>query len=91
MLFERILDVMSSRSFPRPGHGSTLTEGERNQMRNAMIFCTRVREGRDIFVTDDVTFGSEGSAQRQQLSALAPQTKIMTLPEFERYCDTQQA
>ena len=86
-LFERVIDAISNGSFPKPGRRATLTPGEQDQRRDAMIFCTHVREGRDIFVTDDVkAFGEEGSPQRQRVSALAPQTKIMTPTEFERFC-----
>ncbi len=90
-LFEALLTAITNGSFPPRESRSTLTQGQRNQLRDAMIFCTHVREGRDIFVTNDVkAFGSEGSVQRQRVSAaVAPQTKIMTLAEFERYCDAQ--
>ena len=38
-------------------------------------------------VTNDVkAFGAKRSPQRHRMNALAPQTKIMTLDEFERYC-----
>jgi hypothetical protein len=55
--------------------------------------CSSVRtsaRAEDIFVTNDVNaFGSEGSEQRQRMNALAPQTQIMTLTEFERFCAAQ--
>ena len=50
------------------------------------MFCTHVREGRDIFVTDGVkAFGGEYSAQRERLEELG-RTRIMTLAEFGRFC-----
>jgi hypothetical protein len=89
-LFEAALDAISNGSFPKPGSRSTLTQGQRNQLRDAMIFCTHVREGRDIFVTKDAKgFGIEAGEQRLRMSALAPDTRIMTLGEFERFCDGQ--
>ena len=68
-LFEAILAAITNGSFPKPDRRATLTQGERNQMRDAMIFCTHIREARDIFVTNDVkAFGSEGSPQRQRVT-----------------------
>ncbi len=91
-LFEAMLDAIGNGSFPKPGQRDKLSHGQRNQMRDAMIFCTHVREGRDIFVTNDVkAFGVEGNTQRQLVSALVPQTRIMTLDEFERFCTAQRA
>jgi hypothetical protein len=89
-LFEAVLDAITNDSFPGRGNRTTLTHGQRNQLRDAVIFCTHVRERRDIFVTNDKkAFGTEGSEQRQRMIALAPQTKIMTLDEFEHFCGTQ--
>jgi hypothetical protein len=83
-LFEATLVAITNGSFPSRENRSTLTQGKRNQLRDAMIFCTHLREGRDIFVSDDVkAFGRDGSPQRERMSALAPRTKIMTLAEFE--------
>src|SRR6266571_957906 len=42
---ERILDIISSRSFPKDR--SNLTPGQRNQLRDALILYAHVREGRD--------------------------------------------
>lgn len=87
-LFEATLVAITNGSFPSRENRSTLTQGQRNQLRDAMIFCKHVREGHGIFVSDDVkAFGREGSPQRQRMSALAPRTKIMTLAEFERFCE----
>ena len=89
--FERVLAAITNESFPKPGSRSSLSQGQRNQLRDAMIFYTHVREARDIFVTNDVkAFGSEGTEQRRRVGALAPTTRVMTLAEFERFCDAQQ-
>ena len=45
-LFERVIHAISNGSFPKPGRRATLTPGEQDQRRDAMIFCTHVREGR---------------------------------------------
>jgi hypothetical protein len=84
--FERALVAITNGSFPKKGQRENLTDGQRRQMRDAMIFCTHVREERDIFVSDDeAAFGTEGSAQRLRTAALG-KTKIMTLSEFEAFC-----
>ena len=48
------------------------------------------REGRDIFLTNDMTLGTEGSEQRRRL-ADAARTRIMTLAEFEGFYVTGRA
>jgi hypothetical protein len=86
--FEAALKAISNGSFPRPGQRENLTDAERRQMRDAITFCTHLREGRDIFVTDDKKgFGTDGSEQRQRMLALGS-TRIMTLGEFEVFCRT---
>jgi hypothetical protein len=88
-LFEKTLSAITNGSFPKPDRRSHLTPNEKRQMRDALIFCTHVREGRDIFVTDDVTaFGKPGSEQRNLFTELAS-TQIMTMEEFEHFCSTQ--
>jgi hypothetical protein len=83
--YEGALRIISNGSFPRPGARDALSDGQRRQLRDAMIFCAHVRDKRDIFVSDDTTaFGEEGTHQRQQIEALG-KTRVMTLPEFERF------
>ncbi len=85
-LFEATIAIITNGAFPRQGSRENLTPQQTRQMRDAMIFCTHVREGRDIFVTNDVTaFGEEGSVQCQRFAALSS-TRVMTLAEFERSC-----
>ena len=87
VFYEKTLAAISNGSFPEGEARSQLTDPQRRQMRDAMIFCAHVREKRDIFVTDDVkAFGGENTAHRQRIEALAPGTRIMTLAEFERFC-----
>jgi hypothetical protein len=88
-LFERTIAVITNGSFPKRGSRGKLTPSQKHQMRDAMILCTHVREGRNVFVTDDKTaFGEDGSEQRQRVMGLAP-TRIMTLEEFERFCSAR--
>jgi hypothetical protein len=88
-LFEKTITAITNGSFPKRDARTNLSPSQKRQMRDAMIFCTHVREERDVFVTDDKTaFGEEGSAQRQSVMALAS-TRIMTLEEFERFCSAQ--
>jgi hypothetical protein len=89
--YEGALSIISNGSFPRPGTRGALSDGQQRQLRDAMIFCAHVREKRDIFVSDDTAaFGEENSPQRQRIEALG-KTRVMTLPEFERFCDRPRA
>jgi hypothetical protein len=51
--FERLLQVISNGSFPARGRRLKLSAGERRQLRDAMILSAHIRDGRDIFVTND--------------------------------------
>jgi len=89
--YEQALRIVSNGAFPRPGARDALSDGQRRQLRDAIIFCAHVREKRDILVSDDIAaFGGEGSPQRQQIEALG-KTRVMTLPEFEHFCDQPRA
>ena len=51
-----------------------------------------LREGRDIFVTEDAeTFGETWSEQRERLDRLLAPGRIMSIVDFERYCRSRQA
>lgn len=80
---ERILQVITNGSFPR--NRSDLTLNERRQLRDAIIFHAHVREGRDIFVSNDArAFIDHG---RRGLLESEFATRIMTRDEFLLYCD----
>jgi hypothetical protein len=86
---DRILEIIGDGSFPRSGHRETLTPGQHNQFRDAMIFEAHVREKRDIFVTTDVTaFVKDG--RREKLETLCS-TRIMTVAEFCDYMSSASA
>jgi len=80
---ERALALLSNGAFPRPANRHTLTEGQRRQLRDAMILCAHVRTGRNILVTEDRrAFVNHG---RRESIAAAYGTRVMTRLEFERY------
>lgn len=77
---EALLRIISHGGFPEAGARDNLTAGQRRQLRDAMIFCAHVREGRDIFVTNDANgFIDEG--RRGELETRF-RTRIMTPAEF---------
>ena len=79
-IFENTLTILSNGSFPRPGLRDRLTEGERRQLRDAMIFAAHVRQSHDVFVSDDErAFVSTG--RREKLERIS-NSKIMTSVEF---------
>ena len=74
--------MIGSHSFPPPGQREQLTEGERRQLRDAMIFEAHVREGREVFISRDrKAFIGKNEAHRRQLEALY-RTRILTPVEF---------
>lgn len=77
---EKALNIISNGAFPKPGQRDNLSDGQRHQLRDAMILCAHVRDRRDIFVTNDTkAFVKDG--RRQALEA-ALNTRIMTVQEF---------
>jgi hypothetical protein len=78
---ERTLRIVSNGSFPRPGEREQLTRGQRAQLRDAMILCAHVRNGRSILISNDAkAFINDG--RREQLQHEF-KTQIMTVEEFE--------
>ena len=77
---EFCLKIISDGSFPPPGKRDKLTRGARRQFRDAIIFCSHVREHRAIFVTNDISGFIKG-ARRIKLEK-AFHTLIMTRDEF---------
>lgn len=77
---EAVLRIISHGGFPGAGARDNLTPGQRRQLRDAMIFCAHVREGRDIFVTND-TNGFIDEGRRGELETQFS-TRIMTQAEF---------
>lgn len=81
--FEGILTIISNGSFPSAGTRSSLSDGEKKQLRDAMILETHTRERRTILLSDDErAFIRDG--RREKLQALCS-TRIMTTEEFLRF------
>lgn len=77
---ERALVIIGDGSFPKLGQRDELTDGQRHQLRDAMIFCAHVRESREIFVSDDLkAFVNQGRREKLQTAFDAT---IMTREEF---------
>lgn len=80
---ERVLAVLSNRSFPLPGRRDHLSDGQRRQLRDAMILCAHLRSNRDLLVSNDRrAFIADGG--RQAIEAEFG-TRVMTVEEFEAY------
>jgi len=77
---ESILKIISNGSFPKLGLRGELTDGQRRQLRDAMILDAHAREGRDVFVTDDRK-GFVDNGKRETLQSLL-KTRILTQDEF---------
>ncbi len=83
-LMESILVIIANGSFPKPGERDQLTEGQRRQLRDAMILEAHSRHGRDIFVTKDKR-GFVHHGRRAKLEQLCS-TRILTPDEFADLC-----
>jgi hypothetical protein len=83
-ILEFLLNLISNNAFPPKNHRKTLTQGNRRQLRDAMILFAHIREKRDIFVTNDVKgFIGENEEKRQVLESLFT-FRIMTRSEFKQ-------
>jgi hypothetical protein len=81
-LFDAILAIIGSGSFPKPKYRENLSEGERRQLRDAMILEAHAREGRDVLVSnDEKAFIGKDGKRRAMLEAIC-RTKIRTVDEF---------
>jgi len=80
---ERVLALLSNRSFPPPERRDQLFDGQRRQLRDAMILCAHLRANREILVSNDrrafINYG-----RRQAIEAEFG-TRVMTVEEFEAY------
>ena len=75
-LFEASVVAAGNGSFPRAGQRDDLTDGQRRQLRDAMIFTAHVRERRHVVVSDDQKAYVKHS-KRERLESLGT-TKIRT-------------
>ena len=75
---ERLLQIITNNSFLK--NRASLTPKQRRQLRDAMILYAHIREGREVFVTNDArAFVDHG--RRETLQSEFP-TQIMTREEF---------
>ena len=81
-ILESALSVISNGSFPPPGNRDDLSDGQRRQLRDAMIFEAHARAGRHVFVTNDRK-GFINDGRRETLQALG-RTRIVTPLEVEQ-------
>jgi len=77
---EAIIQIISNGSFPKSGNRGQLTDGQRRQLRDAMILEAHAREGRQIFVTNDRR-GFIDDGRRAKLQSLL-KTRILTREEL---------
>jgi len=82
---ENMLALVSNGSFPPRGQRENLSNGQRRQLRDAMILFAHIREGRDLLVTNDKAAFIVDS--RRAAIETAYKIKIMTANEFETYLD----
>lgn len=77
---ESILQIITNGSFPKSGKRGQITDAQHRQLRDAIILETHVRDGREIFVTDDRK-GFIDNGRRDALQSLL-KTRILTREEF---------
>ena len=75
---EEILNIIANGSFPRDR--SNLSDGQRHQLRDAMILSAHARDRRDVFVTGDQKAFIKGD-RREKLEAVAL-TRILSAIQF---------
>lgn len=84
-LFEASLVVIGNGSFPRVSERGELTDGQRRQLRDAMIYTAHVRERRHVLVSNDQrAYVNHG--KRERLENLGA-TKIRTSAEMIAMAD----
>jgi len=84
--FERLLTLISRGTFPSRGARANLSNGQKRQLRDAMIASAHIREHRDILITDDRRgfIGDDGSVREAIQAEFA--TRVMTADEFIAFC-----
>ena len=78
---ERALQVLSNGSFPPSAQRTSLSPGQRRQLRDAIILATHVREHRDILVSNDRRAFIDNGRRETIQSEFG--TRVLTVPEFE--------
>lgn len=76
---EHVLVVLSNGSFPMPEKRERRSDGQRRQLRDAMILCDHLRSVRDLLVSNDRrAFVTNGRRQEIEIGG--------TLPRRTRFC-----
>lgn len=79
-MMEDILRALWNGSFPSRDARETLTDGQRHQLRDAMILEAHVRESRDAFVSEDTrAFIDHG---RREILERITRTRIVSMAEL---------
>lgn len=82
LLYEKVLQIISDRSFPERSKRDNLSKGQRNQLRDAMNLLTHIQHNGDWFITQDYKgFGKDGSEKRKKLEKLT-NTRILSKKQF---------
>jgi hypothetical protein len=84
---DRVLAVLSNGSFPPRGQRSRLSDGQRRQLRDAMILCAHIRSNRDFLVSNDRR-AFIADARREAIEAEFG-AHVMTVEEFDAYLSEQ--
>jgi hypothetical protein len=87
-VLETALQIIASGSFPRAGERTDLSQGQRHQLRDAMVFEAHVRHRRHVLVTNDQR-GFIHHGRRRKLQYLG-RAWIMTLEELEERASADQ-
>jgi hypothetical protein len=87
--FERLLQIISNGSFPPSGQRSNLSDAQKRQLRDTMILSAHIRDGRDVFVTNDER-GFIRNGRRERIEQEF-RTRIMTSEDFLEFCNYKQS
>ncbi|MBN8554458.1 MAG: hypothetical protein J0L93_03345 [Deltaproteobacteria bacterium] len=85
---EFILQTISSNSFPSKQNRASLTRGQKNQLRDALILESHCNDGREIFVTGDRKAFIGSDREKRKILEKTLNIKILDLKEFEEFLKT---
>ncbi len=78
--FEKLLSILSNNAFPKSGERAILSNGQKRQLRDALIYASHLHHGHEIFVTDDRK-GFINGGRRALIEALAS-SRVLSAEEF---------
>lgn len=88
---EELLQIIGDGSFPKIGSRNLLSKGQRNQLRDAMILETHIREKRDILISDDKKAYIGGDESKRKKLEQRFGVKVITSEEFIRLVREEEA